>query len=89
MRRSQSLLGLVGLILLIFGGLALYFTGALWWAWEKEIYTSIPYLLLFQVGFLYVGITSVLQGWFKLGSGNATPIAPIETELPEQAQRAA
>jgi ABC-type uncharacterized transport system involved in gliding motility auxiliary subunit len=29
MRRSQSLLGLIGLILLIFGGLALYFTGAL------------------------------------------------------------
>ncbi|HZR80660.1 MAG TPA: Gldg family protein [Candidatus Binatia bacterium] len=29
MRRSQSLLGLVGLILVVFGGIALYFTGAL------------------------------------------------------------
>ena len=39
-----------------------YFTLALWFAVEKEIWTSIPFLLLFQTGFLYVGLTSLLEG---------------------------
>jgi cellulose synthase/poly-beta-1,6-N-acetylglucosamine synthase-like glycosyltransferase len=38
----------------------LYFTGALHFAVEKEIWASIPFLLLFQVGFLYVGLSSLL-----------------------------
>ncbi|MCC6332731.1 MAG: glycosyltransferase family 2 protein [Myxococcales bacterium] len=43
---------------LLFG---LYFTLAAWYAWDKEIWTSLPFLLLFQFGFLYVGITSLLE----------------------------
>jgi cellulose synthase/poly-beta-1,6-N-acetylglucosamine synthase-like glycosyltransferase len=39
----------------------LYFTGAVWYAWNKEIWTSLPFLLLFQFGFLYVGISSLLE----------------------------
>src|SRR5215831_5570829 len=44
---------------LLFG---LYFSGAVWFAIDKEIYASIPFLVLFQVGFLYVGAISALQG---------------------------
>jgi hypothetical protein len=27
-----------------------------------EVYTSLPFLVLFQLGFLYVGISSLFQG---------------------------
>ena len=60
---KKSYLGLktqASIVELAFG---LYFTGALHYAVEKEIWTSIPFLLLFQVGFLYVGLSSLLQGW--------------------------
>lgn len=43
---------------------ATYFAGALWFAWDRAIYTSIPFLLLFQLGFLYVGLSSLLEGRF-------------------------
>jgi cellulose synthase/poly-beta-1,6-N-acetylglucosamine synthase-like glycosyltransferase len=49
---------LASIVELTFG---LYFTGGLYFAVEKEIWTSIPFLLLFQVGFLYVGLSSLLQ----------------------------
>jgi hypothetical protein len=39
-----------------------YFTFALWLAWHLEVYTSLPFLVLFQMGFLYVGLSSLLQG---------------------------
>ena len=48
----------VPVIELLFG---LYFTGAVWFAWTEEIWTSLPFLVLFQSGFLYVGINSMLE----------------------------
>jgi hypothetical protein len=54
---------------LLFG---LYFTGALWFAIDRGIYTSIPFLVLFQVGFLYVGLMSLLHG--HRGSGTKLPL---------------
>ena len=30
--------------------------------WTPAIYTSLPFLVLFQVGFLYVGMSSLFQG---------------------------
>ncbi len=54
---------------LLFG---LYFTGALWFAIDAGIYTSIPFLVLFQVGFLYVGLMSLLHG--HRGSGTKLPL---------------
>lgn len=37
-----------------------YFLGATWFAYEAEIYTSLPFLLIFLVGFLYVGLSSLV-----------------------------
>jgi len=54
---------------LLFG---LYFTGALWFAVDAGIYTSIPFIVLFQVGFLYVGLMSLVHG--HRGSGTKVPI---------------
>jgi hypothetical protein len=45
----------------------LYFTAAVLFALDQGIYTSLPFLVLFQVGFLYVGLMSLLQG--RVGDG--------------------
>jgi cellulose synthase/poly-beta-1,6-N-acetylglucosamine synthase-like glycosyltransferase len=50
---------LLPVIELCFGA---YFTGAAYFAYEAAIYTSLPFLVLFQLGFLYVGISSLFQG---------------------------
>ena len=41
--------------------LGLYFTGAVLYALANGIYGSLPFLVLFQVGFLYTGLLSVFQ----------------------------
>lgn len=58
----------VPLIEIAFG---IYFTGATWYAWDKEIWTSLPFLVLFQFGFLYVGMTSLLE--FRGKARGASP----------------
>ena len=55
----------------------LYFTGALWYAFDAGIFTSVPFLVLFQVGFLYVGVSSLLQG--RLAS-KAEPPSALRSE---------
>jgi cellulose synthase/poly-beta-1,6-N-acetylglucosamine synthase-like glycosyltransferase len=42
-------------------GLGLYFTGTVFYALSNQIYGSLPFLILFQVGFLYTGLLSLLQ----------------------------
>ena len=55
-RGSKTLMPVVELLF------AAYFTGALWFAIDRHIYTSVPFIVLFQAGFLYVGVSSLLQG---------------------------
>ena len=64
----------VPVVELLFG---LYFTGAVYFAWDKEIWTSVPFLVLFQVGFLYVGVTSMLE--FR-GKAKAAATAPAAAQ---------
>jgi len=56
----------------------IYFSWAVWFAWDKEVYTSLPFLVLFQVGFLYVGISSLLQA-FTSPKARVTSVRPVET----------
>ena len=42
--------------------LGAYLTSAIWFAVDKGVYFSLPFLLLFQWGFVYVGIVSLFQG---------------------------
>jgi hypothetical protein len=42
-------------------GLGLYFTVTVFYALANEIYGTVPFLALFQFGFLYMGLTSILQ----------------------------
>jgi cellulose synthase/poly-beta-1,6-N-acetylglucosamine synthase-like glycosyltransferase len=41
--------------------LGLYFTGTVFYALANGIYATIPFLMLFQVGFLYMGLLSIIQ----------------------------
>jgi len=42
--------------------LAAYMTYGVVYLWRREVYYSIPFLVLFQVGFAYVGLTSIFEG---------------------------
>ena len=42
-------------------GLGLYFTVAVVYAWAHQIYGTLPFLILFQIGFLYTGLLSFVQ----------------------------
>jgi len=52
--------------------LGLYFTGTLFYAIANGIYGTIPFLMLFQVGFLYTGLLSLYQ---QFGGASALPVA--------------
>jgi hypothetical protein len=58
-KRYRTLLTAQPLLELALGG---YLTSAIWFALDKGVYFSLPFLLLFQWGFFYVGLVSLLQG---------------------------
>jgi cellulose synthase/poly-beta-1,6-N-acetylglucosamine synthase-like glycosyltransferase len=41
--------------------LGLYFTATVFYALANQIYGTVPFLVLFQIGFLYTGLVSVVQ----------------------------
>ena len=41
--------------------LGLYFTATVFYALANQIYGTIPFLMLFQIGFLYTGLVSIIQ----------------------------
>jgi cellulose synthase/poly-beta-1,6-N-acetylglucosamine synthase-like glycosyltransferase len=41
--------------------LGLYFTGTVFYALANQIYGTLPFLMLFQIGFLYTGLLSIVQ----------------------------
>ena len=51
----------VGVQPLIELALGLYFTGTVFYALINQIYGTVPFLMLFQVGFLYTSLLSILQ----------------------------
>jgi hypothetical protein len=61
--------------------LGAYLTSAIYFALDKGVYFSLPFLLLFQWGFFYVGLMSLLQG--RLGFlFSRRPRAPAPQVLP-------
>jgi len=60
--------------------LGAYLTSAIWFALDKGVWFSLPFLLLFQWGFFYVGLVSLLQGrmgavlrWLRRTTEDAAP----------------
>ena len=41
--------------------LGLYFTATVFYALANQIYGTLPFLMLFQIGFLYTGLVSIVQ----------------------------
>ena len=56
---------------------AVFFTWSIWNAVQREQYTTIPFLLLFQVGFSYVALNSLLQWLPSITFGRRSPVAPL------------
>src|SRR6187397_3278373 len=42
-------------------GLGFYFTATVFYALANGIYGTLPFLVLFQIGFLYTGLLSIVQ----------------------------
>src|SRR5205085_11072328 len=57
-KRYRAVASLQPLLELALGG---YLTSAIYFALDKGVYFSLPFLLLFQWGFFYVGLVSLLQ----------------------------
>ncbi len=51
----------IGMQSIIEVALGIYFTGTVFYALANGIYATVPFLMLFQVGFLYTGLLSILQ----------------------------
>ena len=49
---------------------ALYFTYFVWFAIEHRQFISLPFLLMFQIGFLYVSLSSLGQWFPRMGFGS-------------------
>ena len=56
-------------------GLGLYFTYAVFYALSNQIYGTLPFLMLFQIGFLYTGVLSIAQQYAGDGVVLNTEIA--------------
>src|SRR5216117_1801208 len=50
---------------------AIYFTYFLWFAIMHRQFFSVPFLLMFQGGFLYVCLSSLLSRWSKFNAGSS------------------
>jgi cellulose synthase/poly-beta-1,6-N-acetylglucosamine synthase-like glycosyltransferase len=49
-------------------GLGLYFTATVFYALANGIYGTVPFLVLFQIGFLYTGLLSIIQQFADEGA---------------------
>jgi hypothetical protein len=52
-------------------GFAIYFTYFLWFAIQHRQYLTVPFLAMFQLGFLYVSLSSLSLYWPKFSWGNS------------------
>jgi cellulose synthase/poly-beta-1,6-N-acetylglucosamine synthase-like glycosyltransferase len=57
--------------------LGLHYTIAVVYAIRQELWTAAPFLMLFQLGFLYVGLMSLLQGRRLPGPGPSEASEPV------------
>jgi cellulose synthase/poly-beta-1,6-N-acetylglucosamine synthase-like glycosyltransferase len=76
-KRYRTLLTAQPLLELALGA---YLTSAIWFALDKGVYFSLPFLLLFQWGFFYVGLVSLLQG--RIGALARWVRGPTEDPAP-------
>jgi cellulose synthase/poly-beta-1,6-N-acetylglucosamine synthase-like glycosyltransferase len=69
-RKYRKRLGFVPWIELLIGT---YFVSAVYYAITNENYITVPFLIIFVIGYWYTGLMSLLQGRFDRFSGLAEP----------------
>ena len=67
-KKYRKRLGIIPWIELAIG---CYFALTIWYAWTNENYFTIPFLLLFVIGYWYTGLLSLFQGRFERWRGGA------------------
>ena len=55
--------------------LGLYFTATVFYALANQIYGTLPFLMLFQIGFLYTGLVSIVQQYAGEPAGAELPVS--------------
>jgi cellulose synthase/poly-beta-1,6-N-acetylglucosamine synthase-like glycosyltransferase len=85
--------GRMGLLPFIEIGLGCYFSYVNFYAWSLGIYGVIPFLFLFQFGYLYTGLGSLIQGLKKMNlpmlrSPLRFRLVPSEEELDPRPEKA-
>src|SRR5262252_4046799 len=59
--------------------LGLYFTATVFYALANQIYGTLPFLMLFQIGFLYTGLVSIVQQY--AGESDAVAELPVSPRI--------
>jgi hypothetical protein len=72
--KYRALKSTLPLVELAFG---LYFSYFVWFAISKGQFLSVPFLLMFQGGFLYVALSSLLPWTPKFSFGASRSVSPI------------
>jgi cellulose synthase/poly-beta-1,6-N-acetylglucosamine synthase-like glycosyltransferase len=70
-RKYRKRLGIIPWIELAIG---CYFAGTVWYAISTENYFTVPFLLLFVLGYWYTGLLSLFQGLFERKSAHGSEI---------------
>jgi len=74
-RKYRKRLGIVPWLEL---GIGCYFALTVWYAVDNENYVTVPFLLLFVLGYWYTGLMSLLQGRFeRFSQGSETHTKPV------------
>src|SRR6266478_4721241 len=74
-RKYRKRLGIVPWLELAIG---CYFAMTVWYAVDNENYVTVPFLLLFVLGYWYTGLMSLLQGRFeRFSQGSETHTKPV------------
>jgi len=55
--------------------LGLYFTATVFYALANQIYGTLPFLMLFQIGFLYTGLVSIVQQYAGDREADELPVS--------------
>lgn len=70
-KKYRKRLGIIPWIELAIG---CYFAFTVWYAFSSENYFTVPFLLLFVLGYWYTGLLSLLQGRFERGGSSSAEL---------------
>ena len=79
--KGKKYCGKWNLVSLIELALTVHLTAAVFYCLKEGLYFSLPFLLLFQVGFFYTSTLSILQGIYSFGL--SPEASQIPSELPQ------